>query len=53
MAGNKNPNTAMKAKKDEFPTPLSDIAKELRHYAPHIKWKAVLCNCDDPYESNK
>lgn len=43
---------AKKAKKDEFYTQLSDIERELRHYAQHFRDKVVLCNCDDPYESN-
>lgn len=43
---------AKDAKKDEFYTQLSDIEKELRHYKPYFKDKVVLCNCDDPYESN-
>ena len=36
------------AKQDEFYTQLTDIEKELRHYAQHFKGKTVLCNCDDP-----
>ncbi len=52
MAGNKNLTAANKAKKDEFYTQLDDIANELKHYAAHFKGKTVLCNCDDPYESN-
>ncbi len=52
MAGNKNLNAAAVAKKDEFYTQLSDIANELKHYWPHFEGKTVLCNCDDPYESN-
>ncbi len=52
MAGNKGLHTAMKAKKDEFYTQLPDIVNELRHYTPHFKGKTILCNCDDPYESN-
>ena len=39
-------------KKDEFYTQLSDIENELCHYTQHFKDKIVLCNCDDPYESN-
>lgn len=49
---NQNLNRAAKAKKDEFYTQLSDIENELRHYTAHFKGKTVLCNCDDPYESN-
>lgn len=49
---NKNLNSARKAKKDEFYTQISDIEKELLHYWAHFRGKTVLCNCDDPYESN-
>lgn len=44
--------TAQRAKKDEFYTQLSDINNELMHYRQHFQGKVVLCNCDDPYESN-
>ena len=49
---NKNLNAAKMAKKDEFYTQLTDIERELQHYWPHFRGKVVLCNCDDPYESN-
>ncbi len=49
---NKNLNQAKEAKKDEFYTQLVDIENELRHYSEHFRGKTVLCNCDDPYESN-
>lgn len=49
---NKNLNAAKVAKKDEFYTLLSDIDRELQHYWKHFRGKVVLCNCDDPYESN-
>ena len=49
---NKNLNAAKQAKKDEFYTQMSDIERELRHYHDHFRGKTVLCNCDDPYESN-
>lgn len=49
---NKNLNAAKVAKKDEFYTQLSDIERELQHYWQHFSGKVVLCNCDDPYESN-
>lgn len=52
MAKNTALNKAAQAKKDEFYTQLSDIEKELRHYKAFFKDKVVLCNCDDPYESN-
>ena len=44
-------NAAKKAKKDEFYTQRVDIENELRHYKPHFKGKIVLCNCDDPRQS--
>lgn len=49
---NKNLNAAKVAKKDEFYTQLSDIERELKYYWQHFRGKVVLCNCDDPYESN-
>lgn len=49
---NKNLNAAKKAKKDEFYTQLPDIERELQHYWQHFRNKVILCNCDDPYESN-
>lgn len=52
MAKNKNLQAAKAGKNDEFYTQLPDIANELRHYRQHFRGKAVLCNCDDPYESN-
>lgn len=50
--GNNQLSAAKKAKNDEFYTRMPDIENELRHYADHFKGKVVLCNCDDPYESN-
>lgn len=52
MAGNRALRVANVAKNDEFYTQLTDIEKELRHYRKHFKDKTVLCNCDDPFESN-
>ncbi|MBR2520391.1 MAG: adenine-specific methyltransferase EcoRI family protein [Selenomonadaceae bacterium] len=49
---NKNLNAAARAKKDKFYTQLEDIENELRHYREFFKGKTVLCNCDDPFESN-
>ena len=43
---------AKRAKNDEFYTRLEYIEKELKYYKPHFLGKVVLCNCDDPYESN-
>lgn len=52
MAGNKALSKAQSAKRDEWYTQLIDIEKELRHYRPQFAEQVVLCNCDDPYESN-
>lgn len=45
-------DAAKTAKEDEFYTQLTDIERELQHYWQHFQGKTVLCNCDDPYESN-
>ena len=37
---------------DEWYTTYETISEELRHYHNQFKNKTVLCNCDDPYESN-
>ena len=52
MAANQTLQNAKTAQNDEFYTQLVDIEKEMRHYKAHFKDKVVLCNCDDPYESN-
>ncbi|MCT6836075.1 MAG: adenine-specific methyltransferase EcoRI family protein [Bifidobacteriales bacterium] len=53
MAGNNsNLGAAKRAKNDEFYTQLTDVEKELRHYRKHFRGATVLCNCDDPFESN-
>lgn len=49
---NKNLSKARKDKNDEFYTQLTDIEKELARYKNHFRGKTVLCNCDDPKESN-
>lgn len=50
--GDKVALTAAKsAKKDEFYTQRVDIENELKYYKIHFKDKVVLCNCDDPRES--
>ena len=49
---NQTLTAAKNAKKDEFYTQLNDIENELKHYREHFHNKVVLCNCDDPYESN-
>ena len=53
MAKNSNLTAAARAKKDEFYTQLEDIERELNHeeYRQFFRGKTVLCNCDDPYES--
>lgn len=51
-SGNASLTRAAKAKADEFYTQLPDIEAELRHYKEHFKGKKILCNCDDPFESN-
>lgn len=52
MAGNSNLHDSVRNKQDEFYTQLSLIEKELKHYRSFFAGKTVLCNCDDPYESN-
>ena len=37
---------------DEWYTTYETIAEELSHYQKQFKDKVVLCNCDDPFESN-
>jgi len=51
MAGNSNLNDSARNKQDEFYTQLSLIESELKHYKAHFRGKVVLCNCDDPFES--
>ncbi|MBQ0158532.1 MAG: hypothetical protein KBS47_05970 [Bacteroidales bacterium] len=47
---------AKSAKKDEFYTDYDVIAAEVGAYLDYdpdtFRGKTVLCNCDDPYESN-
>jgi hypothetical protein len=51
-SGNRTLSSAKVAKQDEFYTQLSDIENELKHYREHFRGKVILCNCDDPFESN-
>ena len=37
---------------DEWYTTYETIAEELAHYEEQFQGKVVLCNCDDPFESN-
>jgi len=48
----KSLSSAKSNRKDEFYTQLNDIQSELRNYTDKFKGKVVLCNCDDPFESN-
>lgn len=52
MAGNSNLHMSRADKADEFYTQLSLIENELHHYRAFFRGKTVLCNCDDPFESN-
>lgn len=52
MPGNSNLHDSSRNKQDEFYTNLQLIEEELKHYRHHFKGKRILCNCDDPYESN-
>ncbi|WP_107852734.1 adenine-specific methyltransferase EcoRI family protein [Oceanimonas marisflavi] len=52
MAGNKALSARNRNSADEFYTQLTDIEDELRHYRSQFQGKVVLCNCDDPFESN-
>lgn len=52
VAKNSNLHNSRNAKNDEFYTRIEDIEAELKHYKKHFEGKVVLCNCDDPYESN-
>jgi len=52
MAKNAGLSKARDAKKDEFYTAYEDIQAEMNHYEEKFKGTTVLCNCDDPFESN-
>ena len=52
MPGNSNLHDSSRNKQDEFYTNLQLVEDELKHYRAHFRGKRVLCNCDDPYESN-
>ena len=51
-SGNLALSHAKKAKQDEFYTQLGDIENELKYYKSQLRGKTILCNCDDPFESN-
>lgn len=50
--GNRALSNARRAKQDEFYTQLGDISNELKYYKAQLHGKTILCNCDDPFESN-
>ena len=56
MAGNRNLNSAARAKNDEFYTQYDDIQRELNCYYIYdenfLRDKTVLLSCDDPEWSN-
>lgn len=52
MAKNSNLAAARKAQNNEFYTQLADVEKELIYYTEQFCGKVVLCNCDDPAQSN-
>ena len=53
VSGNSILNKAKSAKdNDEFYTTYEAIATEISHYTDAFRDKIVLCNCDDPFESN-
>ncbi len=45
-------NAKYSADTDEWYTTYETIAEELAHYVDQFNGKVVLCNCDDPFESN-
>jgi len=49
--GNKNLHVSRAGKTDEFYTQTDTVESELGNYWQHFAGKVVLCNCDDPYES--
>ena len=49
---NSNLQSAKNTKDDEFYTTYETVENEIAHYVCHFTGKTVLCNCDDPFESN-
>ena len=49
---NNNLHKAKKTRYDEFYTTYETIENEVCHYKKQFRGKTVLCNCDDPFESN-
>lgn len=53
MAKNTSLSRAAKAKQDEFYTTYDSIQSEINYFSGDtFRNKTVLCNCDDPFESN-
>ena len=54
MKGNTILNSAKSSSNntDEWYSTYETIAEEVAHYADQFRGKTVLCNCDDPFESN-
>lgn len=54
MSGNSILNSAKYSadNTDEWYTTYETIAEEISHYEKQFVGKTVLCNCDDPFESN-
>lgn len=54
MSGNSILNSTKYSSKntDEWYTTYETIAEEMKHYTGQFYGKSVLCNCDDPFESN-
>lgn len=50
-SGNAKLNHAFIVKKDEFYTQYEDVEREMLNHQELLKGKAILCNCDDPFES--
>ena len=48
---NNNLHNAKEAKQDEFYTTMDSVSAEVKYYRKHFKDAVVLCNCDDPFES--
>lgn len=52
ISNNSNLRKADAVKNDEFYTSFDDIEIELIHYQKFFRNKIILCNCDNPRESN-
>lgn len=44
--------TAKNNKNDEFYTTYEEIQREVGNYVDQLYGKTIMCNCDDPFESN-